>query len=308
MMKRNALAVLISFFAVTAAVAAPADSRTPVTVIQPDPAFVSAVQPIVGRLEKVRYFSAGPYVIGVYGENPTADTPAQRPVQLFFDKSGQFMLVGSVMEWKKNRNLSALAVAQFATQNPMGEQAKAAMDAQDELAVQYKEAVQKDIAANQARISETNAQAIAAVDAFIAKGIPTIDHGTGAMTITAFVDLNCPHCKKAANDLVAYASKEGRGKVKVRFVLTANPKDGQRSNAAAMVYGSKSPVSALLSSMNKLPAYDAALAKAGAKKLADVQGAVHALQIRSIPFFVIDKGTGVTRKQSGYNELGALLK
>lgn len=283
------------------------ESRAPVEVIRPDTSFLATVSPIVSRLDNIHYFEAGPNLIGVSGENPLAKTKEGRTVLMYFDKSGEFMVIGSVMEWKKQRNVSAIAVRQFSPDSDLAKAAELAQKEEKQVTAKYKAALEKDIAVQRSRLQKTNETAKQKVDGLIKEGVPGVVFGSGPIVITAFVDLNCGHCKRAMTDLIGFAEGSGRTTHTVKMVVTANPKDGQNSNVTAMIYGSATPQAQLKKSMQGAPEFNAAMIKAGTADLTRVQGVIHALEIRTLPFFVITS-KGISRKQTGYGTLQDLIK
>lgn len=304
MIKYLSLAVALALG--TPAIAA--DERyAPLELAKPSSKFLATVSPIVTRLKNVRYIDAGPNLIGVIGESPFATTEAEKVVLMFFDESGEYLIAGQITEWRKGRNLTAIALQQFAAGNPIAEEAARTQKSEREVEARLKAAMEKDIASHRAKLQERNAEAAQKVESIIAAGVPSVDIGRGPKRIVAFVDLTCQHCMKAIGDLVAFAEGAGGSTHTVRLVLTANPKDGANSNATAMIYGSSNPLAMLKATMGGPQKFVPQTVQAGTAKLQQVQAAMQKLQLKILPYFVITAG-GKTRTQTGYNTLQDLTK
>lgn len=285
-----------------------ADERNaPLELAKPSSKFLATVSPIVSRLKNVRYIDAGPNLIGVIGESPFATSEADKIVLMYFDESGEYLIAGQVTEWRKGRNLTAVALQQFAPGNPLAEEAARAQKAEKEVEAKLKEATQKDLAAHRAKMQERNSEAGKRVESIIAAGVPSVDIGRGPKRIVAFVDLTCQHCMSAMRDLIAFAEGAGGSSHTVRLVLTSNPKDGANNNATAMIYGSSNPLAMLKATLAGPQKSVPKTVQAGTARLQQAQAAMQKLQLKILPYFVITGG-GQTRTQTGYNALQDLTK
>lgn len=304
MIKYLALAAMLGL---SASAFATDERNAPLELAQPSAKFLATVSPIVARLKNVRYIDAGPNLIGVIGESPFATTEAEKTILMFFDESGEYLIAGQVTEWRKGRNVTAVALRQFAAGSPLAEEAGRVQKSEVEIEAKLKEAMLKDMATQRANLQQRNADAAKVVEGIIANGLPSVDIGRGPKRIVAFVDLTCRHCMSAIRDLVTFAEGAGNASHTVRLVLTANPKDGANANATAMIYGSSNPLSMLKATLGGQQKASPQAVQAGTAKLQQVQAAMQKLQLKVLPYFVMTTA-GKTRMQTGYNSLQDLTK
>lgn len=304
-MRHIAIAASVLFF--MSGITAATPNKGAVTEIRPDNAFMAFVSPFTSRLKEVRYYEAGPNLIGVYGKNPLAKSDDTATVLFFFDKSGEYMLVGNVVDWKKQRNLAEVAIRQFEPNSSLAKEAEEAQKLQDTTVEKYKVALETDIAAQRAAMQKMNEKAGQKVDLMLKEGIPAIQIGQGPKRIVAFVDLTCKHCMAAIKDLLVFGEGPGKSTHTIRLVLTANPKDALNTNTTAMIYGSPNQLAQLKATIETNQRYNGPLVKAGTPALTRVQSSVHALEIRTFPYFVIGSGSNA-KKQTGYGSLQDLIK
>lgn len=298
------LAVMMAAMGLGTSYAANEPYLAPVKEISPEPGFVNTIRPFVSRLENVRFFEAGPSLIGIAATNPAAKGNAPKGVVMFFDKSGQTLIAGQVLDWQRARNYTALASQQFLSATDLGKLGTEALKEQKENINRTVDALKQE---QTSRVSAGNRYAESQVRTEALAQLPFIEAGSGKRLLYAVVDLGCPHCKRAILELTQHLQGAGAGKGRIRWILTANPKDATNSNLSAMVLAASDRLNALQQAAQGQMKVDFAKVRQGTAKLDAIQIFVAGNQIKTLPFFVFVEADGL-RFQTGYSSVEGMLK